>query len=209
MEEIKIFENDEFGKIRTIEIDNKTYFVANDVAAALGYASPKEGVYKHVDKRDKIIFDLYTNGGVQKAVYINKRGLYSLISLSQLSTTETKERFLNFLKVDEDKIVCKERKEISFVDELIVVLKELNFKNFIKQYKCLNYKIDLYLPNENVAIEYDENNHQSYSYEHQELRQIKIKNKLKCNFIRVSDKNTNLENIGKVIKSLYCLNYKS
>ena len=164
MEEIKIFENDEFGKVRIVEIDNKTYFVANDVANALGYSSPKEAVYRHVDKRDKRIFDLYTNGGVQKAIYINKRGLYTLISLSQLPTIETKEKFLNFLKMDEDKIVCKERKEISFIDELIVVLKELNFKNFNKQYKCLNYKIDLYLSNEKVAIEYDENDHRNYSY---------------------------------------------
>ena len=94
MEEIKIFENDEFGKVRIVEIDNKTYFVANDIANALGYSSPKEAVYRHVDKR---IFDLYTNGGVQKAIYINKRGLYTLISLSQLPTIETKEKFLNFL----------------------------------------------------------------------------------------------------------------
>lgn len=41
MEEIKIFENEEFGQVRTIVINNEPWFVGKDVATALGYANPK------------------------------------------------------------------------------------------------------------------------------------------------------------------------
>lgn len=45
--EIQIFKNEQFGKIRTVEIDNKPYFVAVDIAKALGYVNPSDAVKKH------------------------------------------------------------------------------------------------------------------------------------------------------------------
>lgn len=195
--------SDKFGQIRTLIIDGEVWYLGNDIAKGLNYRCFKNAVNKHVDKNNKKIFDLSTNGGVQNATYIDKKGAYILISDSKLSTMKFKKEFLIFLGLDENKIICNEREEISFINELTIVLKELGFKNLIKQYKCLNYKIDLYLPNENIVIEYDENNHRYYSYDNQELRQLRIKNQLRCKFIRVSDKFTNLENIGKVIKKLY------
>jgi Prophage antirepressor len=47
MNEIEIFKNEEFGEIRTILIDGKPYFCANDVAKALGYAKPNNAVSTH------------------------------------------------------------------------------------------------------------------------------------------------------------------
>lgn len=47
MNELTIFKNEDFGEVRIIEIDGKPYFVANDVANALGYASPKDAVSRH------------------------------------------------------------------------------------------------------------------------------------------------------------------
>ena len=55
MNALQIFNNTEFGEIRTIEIDGKPYFVATDVAAALGYTNPRKAVIDHcrgVTKRD-------------------------------------------------------------------------------------------------------------------------------------------------------------
>lgn len=55
MEELQIFNNEEFGTIRTAEINGKPYFVASDVATALGYANPRKAVIDHckgVTKRD-------------------------------------------------------------------------------------------------------------------------------------------------------------
>lgn len=54
MEEIKIFENEEFGQVRTIVINNEPWFVGKDVATALGYANPKNAVPKHVLDEDKL-----------------------------------------------------------------------------------------------------------------------------------------------------------
>lgn len=53
MNEMKLFENKEFGKIRTVTIDNEPWFVGKDVAEALGYADPSSAVSKNVDTEDK------------------------------------------------------------------------------------------------------------------------------------------------------------
>ena len=47
MNQIKIFKNPEFGSIRTVEVDGKPYFVANDIAAALGYKRAADAVTAH------------------------------------------------------------------------------------------------------------------------------------------------------------------
>ena len=54
IEELKIFENEEFGQVRTIVINNEPWFVGKDVAEALGYANPKNAVPKHVLDEDKL-----------------------------------------------------------------------------------------------------------------------------------------------------------
>lgn len=53
MNEIRIFENPEFGSIRTIEVNGELCFVGKDVALALGYSNPRDALAKHVDDEDK------------------------------------------------------------------------------------------------------------------------------------------------------------
>ena len=83
--EMKIFENPEFGSIRTVEIDSTPYFVGKDVAEVLGYAKARNALAAHVDDEDKkdapIQGDL---GGTQNMTIINESGLYSLILSSKL-----------------------------------------------------------------------------------------------------------------------------
>lgn len=83
--EMKIFENAEFGSIRTVEIDSTPYFVGKDVAEVLGYAKARNALAAHVDDEDKkdapIQGDL---GGTQNMTIINESGLYSLILSSKL-----------------------------------------------------------------------------------------------------------------------------
>lgn len=50
---IQIFENSEFGKIRTLQINNQPYFVGKDVATVLGYSNPRKAIGDHVDEEDK------------------------------------------------------------------------------------------------------------------------------------------------------------
>lgn len=87
MNELKIFENPEFGSIRTIQIDGEPWLVGKDVAAALGYGEGKSlanAVANHVDGEDKGVTELMTPGGKQKIVIINESGLYSLVLSSKL-----------------------------------------------------------------------------------------------------------------------------
>ena len=53
MNELKVFENAEFGSIRTVEINNEPWFVGKDVAETLGYAKPENAIANHVDDEDK------------------------------------------------------------------------------------------------------------------------------------------------------------
>lgn len=86
MNELTVFNSEEFGEIRTIEIDGKPYFVATDVASALGYVNPRKAVNDHckgVTKRDTP-----TSSGVQHMSYINEGDLYRLIMKSKLPSAE-------------------------------------------------------------------------------------------------------------------------
>lgn len=92
MSELQIFENRDFGQVRTIEIDGKPYFVAGDVANALGYANPRKAIQDHckgVTKRDTL-----TNGGTQSITYIPEGDVYRLIIRSKLPSAERFERWV-------------------------------------------------------------------------------------------------------------------
>lgn len=84
MNEIKIFENTEFGSVRTIAIDGEPYFVGKDVAVILGYSNPRDALAKHVDDEDKGVAKCDTLGGIQDLTVINESGLYSLILSSKM-----------------------------------------------------------------------------------------------------------------------------
>ena len=87
MNELQIFNNPEFGEIRTIDQNGEPWFVGKDVAQALGYGEGKSlanAVANHVDEQDKGVTELMTPGGKQKMVIINESGLYSLCFSSKL-----------------------------------------------------------------------------------------------------------------------------
>lgn len=89
MNDIQIFQNPEFGEIRTIEQDGEPWFVGKDVARALGYGEGKSlanAVADHVAAEDKGVTEMVTPGGRQKMTIINESGLYSLIFCSKLES---------------------------------------------------------------------------------------------------------------------------
>lgn len=53
MNELKIFKNEEFGEIRSLEVNNEPYFVGIDVATILGYKNGSRDINRHVDKEDR------------------------------------------------------------------------------------------------------------------------------------------------------------
>lgn len=84
MNDLKIFENKEFGEIRTVIKDGEPWFVGKDVAEILGYTNPQKAVREHVDDDDRGVNEMDTPGKVQSVVVINESGLYSLIISSKL-----------------------------------------------------------------------------------------------------------------------------
>ena len=86
--EIKVFENAEFGSVRTLVINGEPYFVGKDVATILGYSNPRDAISKHVDDEDKGVAKYDTLGGVQDLTMINESGLYSLILSSKMPTAK-------------------------------------------------------------------------------------------------------------------------
>lgn len=100
MNELKIFENSEFGKLRTISKDNEVWFVGKDIAEALGYVDTKSALADHVDTEDKKILkggDLppldfsIPNRGL---TFVNESGLYSLVLSSKLEKAKEFKRWV-------------------------------------------------------------------------------------------------------------------
>ena len=94
MNEIKIFDNPEFGKVRTMEINGEPYFVGREVAMILGYKNPLDALTKHVEEEDKGVANCDTLGGTQKMTIINESGLYSLILSSKLPKAKEFKRWV-------------------------------------------------------------------------------------------------------------------
>ena len=88
MNELKIFENPEFGSVRTVEIDGEPWFVGKDVATALGYANTADAIQKHVDNDDKLESQIAISGQNRKIIVINESGLYSLVLSSKLPSAK-------------------------------------------------------------------------------------------------------------------------
>lgn len=86
MNGLQIFDNAEFGQIRTVTIDNKPWFVASDVANALGYSNSRDAIARHCKGVAK--HDTPTSSGTQSISYINEGDVYRLIMKSKLPSAE-------------------------------------------------------------------------------------------------------------------------
>lgn len=92
---VQVFENAEFGRVRTIEVKGSPYFVGKDVAEILGYSNPRDALVKHVDDEDKNTVAI--RDGIQgnpNMTIINESGLYSLILSSKLPTAKKFKRWV-------------------------------------------------------------------------------------------------------------------
>lgn len=86
MNDLKIWENPEFGELRIVEMNGEPWMVGVDVAKALGYAAPRNAIASHVDEEDKTSALIRGTGSNYKsmAILINESGLYSLVLSSKL-----------------------------------------------------------------------------------------------------------------------------
>ena len=95
MENVQIFSNEEFGRIRTIAINGEPWFVGKDVAERLGYAKPLNALAMHVDEDDSLKQGLIDSlGRTQEMIIINESGLYSLVLSSKLPRAKAFKRWI-------------------------------------------------------------------------------------------------------------------
>ena len=96
MNELQVFNNDEFGSVRTWVVDDVPWFVGKDIATILGYAKPENAIANHVDDEDKTSTLIQGSGSnyKSKAILINESGLYSLILSSKLPSAKKFKRWV-------------------------------------------------------------------------------------------------------------------
>ena len=109
MKDIQIFNNPEFGEVRTVVIDDEPWFVGKDVAGILGYKNPNEAIHDHVDSEDKFlrsergremlklfssVKEMQGELGRQDNWFINESGVYSLVFGSKLESAKKFKRWI-------------------------------------------------------------------------------------------------------------------
>lgn len=94
MNELTIFNNEEFGEIRTVQINEDVWFVGKDVAQALGYAAERNAISAHVDEEDRLTHQISAAGQMRDMTLINESGIYALVFSSKL---ESAKRFKHWI----------------------------------------------------------------------------------------------------------------
>lgn len=92
--EMKIFNNAEFGSVRTLCLDGDVCFVGKDVATILGYSNTRDALAKHVDDEDKNTVVIRDGKGNPNQTVINESGLYSLVLSSKLPNAKKFKRWV-------------------------------------------------------------------------------------------------------------------
>lgn len=88
MNELQIFTNEEFGEIRTVQLNNETYFVGKDVADNLGYKNGSRDINRHVLEEDRVKEMIFDGNQNKETILINESGLYALIFGSKLESAK-------------------------------------------------------------------------------------------------------------------------
>ena len=213
-----IFTEDKLGIRLNALKDEKgiIWFIGKEVASVLEYKNTKDALLRHVAEDDKTIIKPNEMKGSGKIGFrvpnrgmtiVNERGCYCLIQNSQKISSYEKQvliEMFNKITGKENTIVVSSRFEISFGDKLKNTLKPLNIKvETQKTMKENNYRIDFYLPEFNLAIEYDEKQHQQKENKIKDRqREEEIKEVLGCKFIRLDYKQDDNYNIGLVLKEI-------
>lgn len=88
MDNLQIFNSEEFGAVRTVTIENEPWFVGKDVAVSLGYKDTSDALKKHVADEDKLARCFADSGQNRQMYIINESGLYALIFGSKLESAK-------------------------------------------------------------------------------------------------------------------------
>lgn len=180
--------NQQFKRNKEKFVEGKDYFELS-----------KKEISKYKNETKKVI-----PNNMKVTVLFTSRGYLKLVK-TFANNTEYKiiKKVYGFLGGNEniDIYVPNERFEISFFELLKEALKEIDVK-LIHQHYVSGYRIDFFLPEYNLAIEYDEDHHKSRTRE-DKIRERKIKKEIACEFIRCSYKDSNIKNLMKILKEIF------
>lgn len=131
MNELQIFNNEEFGEIRMVEIEGKPYFMASDIAKALGYARPNDAISAHCKATVK--HSIPISGKMQEVNFIPEGDIYRLIIKSQLPAAE---RFESWVF---DEVIPSIRKTGSYNKPMSQLeLMQMSINQLVEQEKRMN-----------------------------------------------------------------------
>ena len=211
MSNLKLITTETFGDLSCNfyrNINDDILLTREQIGQALEYAYPDDALSKihkrHHDRLNELSVTekiKCKDGKYYNSCLYTLEGALLICSLSQQEKAyEFSQWLLNIS--NSDITVITSRNEIEFMKLLKDFLDEYNIK-YIQQYKIDKYRIDLYLPELKIAIEFDEEGHKYYSYETQEYREQYIKQKLDCKFVRVNDKDSHGKNLAIIAKEIF------
>ena len=201
MENLMVFEGND---VKVIEINGEPMFEIYSTGMALGFETNSKGkAYPHKIRINKVLknaeISTLAHGG---HAFINITGLKKMISMCH---SKNKIRFINWLKennfVQYDEVFASTTSEEIFMNNLEKIFSYMNL-NIERQKIDNNYRLDGYIPEIDVVIEYDENGHAHYNSEKEYEREMYIKNKY-SHIVRVNDFSDVLDNVGIVVNKIF------
>jgi very-short-patch-repair endonuclease len=210
-----IIRNFNNSNLRILFIGNKEYFIAKDIAELLGYANTRDAILKHckravsikdltssINLEDLDFSKITTPNNYKSIKLIPESDVLTLIQKARTISLSEKDSILEMLNL-KHKFISISAKETEFFLVLKTVLNQMNIQ-IETQYKVLNYRIDGYIEEFNIAIEFDENHHNlEINKEKDLLREKEIKDILKCSFVRLKENTDHYQNIGIVIDKIF------
>ena len=209
----------EFNKIKLIIEDENIIIDSREVSKILKqkHSNVLKKIHQNKELSTEPIFELCESyyvdkNGQKRPVYTmnNIGAMYLMLLFNNGIAKELRCELVSRLKEKDIKIeltngIKFERKENRFREQLKETLSPLNIK--IETQKSIyggKYRIDFYLPEFNLAIEYDEQQHNNDIHRTKDKqREEEIKNELHCDFIRLDYKETDAYNVGLVLKKIF------
>jgi len=201
---ITIRTNNKSHMVNCVVVREERWYRAKDVAIALGYKDTKQAVRKNViidNKRrlNELKSQAKLDCNDANTIYINEAGLRSLIIKSQLPTALDLATQLGISV--ETRYVRKETEIVGFIQDVLTQM----MVPFEFQKNVNNFRIDLYLPDQKLAIEIDEHNHADRDPSYEKEREMYIKAQLGCKFLRINPDSEGFKLstcIGRIMKEI-------
>ena len=183
-------------EINKIVVDGETWYKVKDIGIALKVKNINESI-ANIHKSMVSKFKTKTNGGSQSCNFVNIDGLKRLVINSRSTEAEQLCRDLG-IELFSLKYESKEASSIG------AIMKAFAGENMQKEHTVLNYRIDLYFPDYNLAIECDENGHDDRSPVEERRRQRRISKKIDCQWLRFNPDSDDF-NIFTVINQIFTI----